>query len=85
MIANDRALLNAMGVGYSIPNELKIRQALATLNDRERAYLAQRFALNGGVATPASIVAQKLALSPRRVNQLERAALSKLRKAMRKK
>jgi len=62
----------------------QLRVVLKTLNHRETTIIAQRFGLNGAPARPLEQVAEVIGVTRERVRQLEVAALSKLRRALRK-
>ena len=62
----------------------QLHVVLKTLNHRETTIIAQRFGLNGAPARPLEHVAEMIGVTRERVRQLEVAALSKLRRALRK-
>jgi len=58
---------------------------LEVLNDREKKIIFQRFGFDGGERKTLEEVGQKLRVSRERIRQLQKIALSKLRRALRQK
>jgi RNA polymerase primary sigma factor len=63
----------------------EVSELLAVLDDRERAIIFQRFALDGGKPKTLEEVGKKFGVTRERIRQLQNIALAKLRQALSKK
>ena len=63
----------------------EVSELLAVLDDRERAIIFQRFALDGGKPKTLEAVGKKFGVTRERIRQLQNIALAKLRQALSKK
>ena len=62
---------------------VRLRRHIRTLSVREQAVLASRFGLHGGPTMTLMEVGAHLGVSRERVRQIERAALTRLHRALR--
>ena len=84
--ADDSSLGDVIDAAEPGPEELvmlalradAVRAAVASLPDRERLIIAQRYGLDGEEPAPLREVGRRLGLTPERVRQLEAAALARL-------
>lgn len=81
-LVRDETVLDPFQILSTKSRNKEIADLLAGLNERERAILGKRFGLDGSDPVTLEMLGDKMGVTRERIRQLEKAALSKMRRVL---